>query len=125
MRRSAVLAGSKPVRGHLSGRTVLPEQGRSRRMTRRTPYRVPCRVRLIDPDTGEVRTITGQTVNISSGGLSVQIGLQPATGTWVETLVPRPTGEPMFVCGRVVHVRQTMTASFELGVETDSPSDFA
>ncbi len=121
MKRAAVLAGPKPV----GRKGFVSEHGRLRRMARRTPYRVPCRVRLVDPQSGEVRTVTGQTVNISSGGLSVQIGVQPATGTWIETLVPHPNGDPMFVCGRVVHVRQTMTASFELGVETQSPAEFA
>ncbi len=103
----------------------LDRDGRLRRIARRTPYRVPCRVRLVDPQTGEVRTVAGQTVNISAGGLSLQITVEPDPGTWVETLVPHPNGEPMFVCGRVVHVRRTTAASFELGVETKSPADFA
>ena len=115
------LPASSPAPRHSSS----ANHGRLRRVARRTPYRVPCRVRLIDPSTGEVRTIAGQTVNLSSGGMSVQVGIEATPGTWVETLVPHPNGEPMFVCGRVVHVRRTMTASFELGVETDAPAEFA
>ncbi len=121
MRSPAAFAGPAP----LSRSRELHRDGRLRRMARRTPYRVPCRVRLVDPDTGEVRTVAGQTVNISTGGMSLQVGIEPSEGTWVETLVPHPNGEPMFVCGRVVHVRRTMAASYELGVETKSPADFA
>ncbi len=99
--------------------------GRLRRLARRTPYRVPCRVRLVDPGTGDVRTVMGETVNISTGGLSVQIAVNPTPGTWVETLLPHPNGEPLFVCGRVIHIRRTMTANFEVGVETQSPAEFS
>ncbi|MEW6253756.1 MAG: PilZ domain-containing protein [Planctomycetota bacterium] len=126
MRRAAALRPSLRVpRGNTPGRTRVQEHGRLRRMARRTPYRVPCRVRLVDPTTGEVRTIAGQTVNISSGGLSLHVAVETPPGTWVETLLPHPNGEPLFVCGRVVHVRRTMTANFEVGVETESPAEFA
>lgn len=91
---------------------------------RRVPYRVPCRVRLVDPATGEARRVMGETLNISNGGVSLQIAVDAKIGTWVETLVLHPNGDPMFLCGSVVHCRQTMTAGFEVGVETDSRQTF-
>lgn len=94
------------------------------RAERRMAYRVPCRVRLIDGLTGEVRTVVGETVNISPRGMALQLGLDVAIGTWVETLVPHPNGDPMFLCGTVVHSRQTLKANFEIGVETDRPETF-
>lgn len=85
------------------------------------PHRVPCRVRLIEPS-GEVsRTVVGQTVNLSVGGAALQIGVDVPLGTWVETLVPHAHGEPLFLCGRVVHIRRTMSANFEIGI--DMPAD--
>jgi hypothetical protein len=87
-------------------------------------YRMPCRVRLVDPETGEVRTVVGETVNISKSGMAVQVSLQVPVGTWVETLVPHPNGDPMFLCGKVVRTRRTMTAGFEVGVETGTPPEF-
>ena len=86
------------------------------RVERRTPYRVPCRVRLVHPATGEVHTVVGETVNLSSGGVAMHVGIEAPIGTWVETLVPHLNGDPLFLCGTVKHVRQTMTANFELGV---------
>lgn len=86
------------------------------RSERRTPYRVPCRVRLVDPRTGHVRTVVGETVNLSSGGVAMQVGVETPIGTWVETLVPHPNGDPLFLCGRVMHVRRTLATNFELGV---------
>lgn len=107
-----------------ASKTWTRERTRRPRAERRTPYRVPCRVRLIDSATGEVRTVTGETVDISSRGMALQIGLDVPIGTWVETLVPKPNGNPLFLCGTVIHSRQTMTAHFEIGVETDRPPTF-
>lgn len=94
------------------------------RAARRTPFRAPCRVRLIDPATGEVRTVIGETLNISSCGMALQLGASVPLGTWVETMVSQVGGEPLFLCGTVVNARQTMTATFEIGVETDKPRVF-
>jgi hypothetical protein len=91
---------------------------------RRVPYRVACRVQLVDPVSGEVRRVMGETLNISSGGVSLQIGVEAAIGTWAETLVLHPNGDPMFLCGSVVHCRRTMTANYEVGVETESSQTF-
>lgn len=88
---------------------------RPRRDTR-VPYRVPCRVRLIDTATGEARAVVGETVNLSGAGLSVQLPVEAPVGTWVETLVLNPAGDPMFLCGHVAHVRRTLSSSFEIGV---------
>ena len=88
----------------------------SRRLKRRMAHRVPCRVRLMDPLTGELRTVVGETVNLSPEGLALQLGLEVPLGTWVETLVPHAQGNPLFLYGEVVHVRRTLAANFEIGV---------
>ena len=104
-----------------SAKTAPRDRARRTRGVRRMPYRVPCRVRLVDAATGEVRTVVGETIEISPQGMALQIGMDVPLGTWVETLVPNPNGDPLFLCGTVVHTRQTMTAHFEIGVETDRP----
>ena len=93
---------------------------------RRTPYRVPCRVRLVDPLSGHVQTVVGETVNLSSGGVAMHVAVDAPIGTWVETLLPHPNGDPLFLCGRVMHVRRTMSTNFELGVAitNDRPPAF-
>lgn len=101
------------------------ERGRLARGIPRRPYRVPCRVRLVDTNTGEIRTTLGETVNISPSGVALQVGLDVPVGTWVETLVANPAGDPLFLCGVVVHRRRTMTAGFEIGVETRSAPGLA
>jgi hypothetical protein len=83
----------------------------------RTPHRVPCRVQAVDAGTGEVRTMMGETVNLSREGVALHVGVEVPVGTWVETLVPRPDGSPLFLCGTVVRVRRTLAANFEIGVE--------
>ena len=103
-----------PPRGTASSARVAP----------RTPYRIPCRVRLVDSTTGEVRTVVGETVNLSRRGMALHIAMDVPIGTWVETLVANPNGEPMFLCGTVVHSRRTLASNFEIGVETNRPAAF-
>ncbi len=97
---------------------------RPQRAERRTPFRVPCRIRLIDAATGEVRTVLGETLNLSRNGLALQLAADVAPGTWVETLVPHPHGEPLFLCGTVVHSRRTLASGYEIGVETRQPQTY-
>lgn len=94
------------------------------RLLRRMPHRVPCRVRLVQPDTGESRTVMGETVNLSPTGVAIQLGLDVPVGTLVETLVPHAHGDPMLLRGTVVHSRRTMHANYEIGVATreDGPA---
>ncbi len=99
----------------------------ARRNLHRVPHRVPCRVRLVDRTTGEVRTVVGETLNFSPGGVALQLGIDVPVGTWVETLVPHLHGDPLFLCGTVVHTRRTLHANFEIGVSMneDVPPPFA
>ena len=90
----------------------------------RIPYRVPCRVRLVDPRTGEVRTVCGETLEFSRDGMSLQVSVSVATGTWVETLVLKPNGEPLFLTGSVARCRRTLASNFELGVRATQPPTF-
>lgn len=92
------------------------EHGQRVRTGIRRPYRVPCRIRLVDQQTGHVRTVLGETINLSDGGIAMNVSIDAPVGTWVETLLPHPSGDPMFLCGRVVHCRRTLATSFELGV---------
>jgi len=94
------------------------DRGRAPRVVPRRPYRVPCRVRVVDTDTGEIRTTLGETVNISPAGVALQLGIDVPIGTWVETMVANPSGEPLFLCGVVVHRRRAMTGGYQIGVET-------
>ena len=91
-----------------------------RRGERRIPHRVPCRVSWHDPHSGQNTSLVGQTVNISSSGLSVQLGYEIPTGTWIETLVPHLDDEPIFVCGTVAHIRRVLTGTFEIGIQFGS-----
>lgn len=95
----------------------------SRRQKRRMAHRVPCRVRLVDPITGEIRTIAGETVNLSPDGMALHVGVEVPLGTWVETLVPHAQSDPLFLCGEVVRIRRTLAANFEIGVsmKDDAP----
>jgi len=121
MKPQDVVASARTAAGQPAG----PQRHRQPRVDRRMPYRVPCRVRLVDTGTGQVRTVAGETLNISSSGVALQVSADVPLGTWVETLVPHPNGDPMFLCGTVVHTRQTMAANYEIGVETGQPPGVA
>jgi hypothetical protein len=103
---------------------IAPEPLRRAAAQPRVPYRVPCRVRLVDPLTGEVRTVVGETLEISRTGMSLQVSVNVATGTWVETLVLKPNGEPLFLAGSVAYCRRTLASNFELGVRATQPPTF-
>ncbi|MCK4340728.1 MAG: PilZ domain-containing protein [Phycisphaerae bacterium] len=95
----------------------VPAEGNpQQRVERRMPHRVPCRVRLVEPTTGEVRTVMGETINLSAGGVAIQVGVDVPVGTWAETLIPHAHGDPLFLCGTVVHSRRTMHAHYEIGI---------
>ena len=79
---------------------------------RRVPHRVPCRVRLLDGDA----QLLGQTVNISCGGLAVQLTEAIPEGTMVEALVPNLTGNGLCVRGHVRHLRRVLNDVFEVGI---------
>jgi hypothetical protein len=68
--------------------------------------------------------VPGETLNISRTGVALQIATDVPQGTWVETLVPHPNGDPLFICGTVVHSRRTLAAGYEVGVVTDRPRTY-
>ncbi len=107
-----------------SRRTAQRAAANLSRVEPRAPYRIPCRVRLVDSTTGEVRTVIGETVNLSRRGMALQIATDVPIGTWVETLVAQPHGDPLFLCGTVVHTRRTLAANYEIGVETNRPTTY-
>ncbi len=110
------------VQRTIAGRP-LPGERKCARGQRRVAHRVPCRVRLHEPDSGQSNAVIGQTMNISTNGLALQLPQDVPAGTWVETLVPHVNGDPIFVCGTVVHSRRVLGDEFEIGVEFtgDSP----
>ena len=113
-----------PPTAHASA-TVVAREPLQRGSTRpRVPYRVPCRVRLVDPLTSEVRSVVGETLSISHGGMSLQLAVGVPVGTWAETLVLKPNGEPLLLAGTVTHCRRTLAATFELTVRATRPETF-
>jgi len=95
---------------------------RPKRASRRTPHRVPCRVTLYDPSSGEPTALVGQTTNLSRKGLALQLGCDVAPGTWLEALVPQLDGTPMFFCGTVAHSRRVLVGTYEIGIQFVSES---
>lgn len=87
----------------------------------RAPHRLPCRVRLFDPASSSWVVKQGQTVNVSSYGLAVQVGLPVAPGTRVEAVVPRFDAEPLEISGTVRHSRRVLAGTFELGIHAHQP----
>jgi hypothetical protein len=115
---AAALAAS-PTAGFVAA--AVPARSRPPRTERRTPFRVPCRVRLVNAATGEVQTVIGETRDISRTGVALHLPGDVPLGTWVETLVPHPNGEPLFLCGKVVHSRRALATGYEVGIATDQP----
>lgn len=103
----------------IPGTPAAAKSASQRRTQQRTPYRVPCRVKLVNASTGEVRTVVGETVNLSPRGVALQLKADVRPGTWVETMVPHRSGDPLFLCGKVQHVRRTLAETFEIGIEID------
>jgi len=93
------------------------------RVTRRTPFRVPCRISVFGDPGGGVTHFCGQTVNISAGGLAVQLCTPIPEGTRVEAMVPQPEGDPLYLCGVVQHTRPVLTNTFEVGIRLDPRSE--
>lgn len=109
--------GLAPTAGFIASTRPTAAERKRRRESRRTTYRVPCRVTLYDPITGASIKLVGQTTNISRGGLSVQLARDAMVGTWVEALVPQTGGNPMFICGVVAHRRRVLAGAYEIGIE--------
>ena len=82
----------------------------------RVPHRVPCCLRVSGNQNTADLSITGETVNMSAGGLSVQLGQSVPQGTPVEVLLPQTTNEPICAHGLVVHSRRVATGTFEIGI---------
>ena len=86
------------------------------RAERRVLHRVPCCLRVPGHQSAAGLSIAGQTVNLSEGGLSIQLGQSVPQGTPVEVLLPQTTNEPICAHGMVVHSRRVATGTFEIGI---------
>jgi hypothetical protein len=80
-------------------------------------------VRWYDRISGEPTAIVGETVNLSAEGMAVRVGRAPTDGAWIEALLPHVHGEPRFVCGRVMHTRQVLTGTYEIGIRFSGEYD--
>lgn len=101
------------------GAAVAPvDSGRTSR--RRTPHRVPCRLRILG-ESG-TRAVIGETVDLSENGLAVQLGADVAPGARVEVLLPHLAGEPVCFYGEVVRRRRVLSGTFEIGIAFNQPA---
>lgn len=82
-------------------------------MAPRVPHRVACQIRLAAPDG---RTLQGRTINLSPGGLSVQVPGAVARDTVIDVWLPSVGGTQVQFRGMVVHTRRAMTDTYELGI---------
>jgi hypothetical protein len=94
-------------------RTAPPRRWREPRFA----CRVACRVRELE--VAGVAVLTGQTVNISRGGLALLVAQALQTGARVEVLLPCPQGEGVRVTGEVAHCRRVLSGTFEVGVRLE------
>jgi hypothetical protein len=93
--------------------------GAKRPRKRRTPHRVPCRLRVIGA--AGIQAVLGETLNISATGLALQVGAEIAPGARVEVLLPHLDGEPACLYGTVVRKRRVLSGTYEIGLRFDAP----
>lgn len=110
---------------HTTSSTARMRPRISRRDERRTPYRVPCRLTLLDPQEDRRLHLVGQTSNLSAAGLAVRVAAEIPEGLYVEVLLPKPGGEPTLLRGTVVHCRRVLTLMYEIGIELACEEDYA
>ncbi len=61
--------------------------------------------------------LRGETVNMSSSGLAIQVGKPIPAGAVIEAIIARWSGrEELRLQGRVVHARRMLAGLFEIGV---------
>jgi c-di-GMP-binding flagellar brake protein YcgR len=87
---------------------------RDARVDPRVPHRVSCRIQVAGSD---APPLTGRTVNLSKGGMSVQVPADLPRGARIEALVAGSLGTPVRVKGVVVHSRRVMADAYELGIQ--------
>lgn len=107
-------ATTRPSYAAPSIHTTLLLDPRSRLRERRWSHRAPCVVRVLRAD-GSETTHTGQTVNVSSGGIAVQIREAIQPGTPIEALVAH-ADQAIRVRGYVAHCRRVLAETFEVGL---------
>jgi hypothetical protein len=87
---------------------------------RRTPHRVRCIVRLIEPDAElDPCDVPGETINVATGGLAVRVSSRLAVGDRVEVEIPHPEQLPLIVQGHVAHCRRVLLDQFDVGIRFD------
>lgn len=109
------------VAGRQSGGPDATAPQAQRRSGVRRPHRTPCRVRMLDGTTGDVRVVVGETVNLSATGLALQVAFAPPLGSKLETLLPDAAGRPLRVCGTVVRCRRALHGQYEVGLLREEP----
>ncbi|MCG3126435.1 MAG: hypothetical protein CHACPFDD_01270 [Phycisphaerae bacterium] len=81
---------------------------------RRWSHRAPCVVRVLSGESSAAEH-AGETVNISTGGIAVQIREAIQPGTRIEALVAHAE-QPILVRGYVAHCRRVLAETFEVGL---------
>jgi hypothetical protein len=121
--QAAFPAGARPMAsGFISAEqpTVMSTSSstdqRQQRAWRRTPHRVPCRLSWYDEAAQRCLACVGQTIDISAGGLAVQLHREIPVGTSVEALLPNLTGEPAFLEGVVVRCQRVLAGMYQIGI---------
>lgn len=101
-----------------SARSAAAEPARTRALDRerRVVHRAPCRLQWWNLDSNQPAACVGQTTNLSSRGLAVQISHRLLTGTRVEAYLPSLSGAPTRVIGTVVRCQLILADTFEIGI---------
>lgn len=101
-----------------AGRPASGEAARTRSLDRerRVVHRAPCRLQWWDTESNQVASCVGETTNLSSRGMAVQISHRLLTGTRVEAFLPNLSGEPTRMTGSVAHCRRILADMFEIGI---------
>ena len=82
----------------------------------RLAHRVPCTLAVLEGAGAPAGVLTGQTVNVSAGGLAVQVGCPLDRGARVCVALPGLDGGLARVIGEVVRTRQVNAGTYELGI---------
>ncbi len=85
----------------------------------RVAHRVPCTLAVLERGGPGGAVLSGQTVNVSAGGLAVQLGCPLEQGLAVAVVLPGRDGGRRELVGRVVRSRQVNAGTYEVGIRLD------
>ncbi|MGE3180203.1 MAG: PilZ domain-containing protein, partial [Phycisphaerae bacterium] len=112
---------NESVLTHTAG-VHVPASSQFRRETR-APHRVQCFLVVPETKNRDALSYPAQTTNISKSGISVQVARAIPKGQLVKAVVPSAGGKEMSLEGIVVHSRQVMADTYELGILIQPPGE--